>query len=184
MEYAIRECTINDLPLLRNISYQTYDDTFRDMNTVSSMIAYLEQAFDIHKLRGELSNSNSVFYFLYSGEELAGYLKLNEYQVQTDINDPGSLEVERIYIIKKFQGQGLGSVLMNKAIETAILRDKHYIWLGVWEKNQKALSFYTGKGFYKMGTHSFFMGEEEQTDYIMRKDLKKQAEISRPLFLS
>lgn len=176
MEYVIRECTINDLPLLRNISYQTYDDTFRDMNSASSMIAYLEQAFDIRKLRGELTNSHSEFYFLYLGEELAGYLKLNEYQVQTDINDPESLEVERIYIIKKFQGQGLGSVLVNKAIEIAALRGKQYIWLGVWEKNKKAISFYTGKGFYKMGTHSFFMGEEEQTDYIMRKDLNQQTE--------
>lgn len=177
MEYAIRECTMEDLPLLRNISYQTYDDTFREMNTVSSMIAYLEQAFDIHKLRGELSNSNSLFYFLHKEDEAAGYLKLNEYKVQTDINDPNSLEVERIYILKKFQGQGLGSILLNKAVEIASLRDKHYIWLGVWEKNNRAISFYKKKGFYKMGTHSFFMGDEEQTDYIMRKDLKEPVKL-------
>ncbi|QHQ60357.1 GNAT family N-acetyltransferase [Anaerocolumna sedimenticola] len=175
MEYSIRECTKDDLPVLREISYQTYDDTFRDKNSSSSMNAYLEQAFDTRKLRKELSNSYSVFYFLYIGEELAGYLKLNDYKVQTDINDPQSLEIERIYIKKKFHGRGFGKLLLKKSIEVAANKSKSYIWLGVWEKNDNALSFYQKNGFYKMGEHSFFMGQEEQTDYLMRKDLTTEA---------
>lgn len=176
MKYSIRQCTMEDLPVLRNLSYETYDDTFRNMNSASSMIAYLEQAFNIHKMRNELSNCNSTFYFLYVNEKLAGYLKINEYKVQTDINDPQSLEVERIYVTEKYQGQGFGSVLLNKAEDIAKKRNKLYIWLGVWEENKKAISFYINKGFYKMGTHSFFMGEAEQTDYIMRKDLTEQTD--------
>ena len=171
MEHLIRECTQNDLLMLHEISYQTYDDTFRDKNTHSSMKAYLEQAFDIKKLRKELSNSNSIFYFLYIKEELAGYLKLNDYKVQTDINDQQSLEIERIYIKREFQGLGFGKLLLNKSIEVAKILNKSYLWLGVWEKNETALSFYLRNGFYKMGEHSFFMGLEEQTDYLMRKDL-------------
>ncbi|WMJ85326.1 GNAT family N-acetyltransferase [Anaerocolumna sp. MB42-C2] len=171
MEYLIRECTQNDLPILREISYQTYDDAFRDKNTDSSMKAYLEQAFDIKKLRKELLNSNSIFYLLFIMEELAGYLKLNDYKVQTDINDQQSLEIERIYIKREYQGLGFGKLLLQKSTLVARNRNKSYLWLGVWEKNETALSFYIRNGFYKMGEHSFFMGPEEQTDYLMRKDL-------------
>ena len=141
------------------------------MNTPSNMRAYLEKAFDISKLRDELSNSGSLFYFLYAYEELAGYIKLNEYTAQTDIHDPQSIEIERIYVTKEFQGKGLGGILLNKAIDIANTRKKSYIWLGVWEKNDKALLFYKRNGFYFIDKHSFFMGEEEQTDFILRKDL-------------
>lgn len=135
------------------------------------MKAYLEHAYDIGKLRDELSNSSSNFYFLYTDEELSGYLKLNEYKAQTDIYDAKSLEIERIYVTKEFQGKGLGSILMNKAIDIANIRKKSYIWLGVWEKNDKAILFYKKNGFFVIGNHSFFMGEEEQTDFVMRKNL-------------
>ena len=141
------------------------------MNKPSNMKTYLEQDFDINKLLDELSNSSSLFYFLYIDEELAGYLKLNEYEVQTDLNDPHSIEIERIYVTKEFQGRGLGRILLNKAIDIAIIRKKSYIWLGVWERNDKAISFYKKNRFYVIGNHPFFMGEEEQTDFIMRKDL-------------
>lgn len=150
---------------------KTYSETFRNMNTLFNMKTYLEQAFEINKLRDELSNSSSLFYFLYVDEELAGYLKLNEYEAQTDLNDPQSIEIERIYVTKEFQGKGLGRILLNKAIDTANIRKKSYIWLGVRERNDKAISFYKKNGFYVIGNHPFFMGEEEQTDFIMRKDL-------------
>jgi diamine N-acetyltransferase len=171
MKLIFRECVIDDLVTLRELSCKTYSDTFEHMNTPSNMKAYLEQAYDIGKLRGELSNINSTFYFLYNDEKLSGYLKLNEHKAQTDIYDPQSLEIERIYVTKEFQGRGLGSVLMNKAIDIANIQEKSYIWLGVWEKNDKAILFYKKNGFYVIGKHSFFMGEEEQTDFIMRKDL-------------
>lgn len=171
MNFTFKECTMGDLPTLRKFSYKTYNDTFAHMNTPSNMEAYLNQAFDIDKLRKELSNDNSFFYFLYTDEELAGYLKLNECGAQTDIHDPQSLEIERIYVAKEFQGKGLGSILMDKAIDVATARKKTYVWLGVWEKNDKAVLFYKKNGFYVTGKHSFFMGGDEQTDFIMRKDL-------------
>ena len=171
MKLTIRECTIDDILILREFSYKTYNDTFSYMNTPSNMKVYLKQAFDISKLRDELSNRSSLFYFLYVGEELAGYLKLNEYSAQTDINDPQSIEIERIYVAKEFHAKGLGSILLNKATDIAGIRKKLYIWLGVWERNEKALLFYKRNGFYWINKHSFFMGKDEQTDFIMRKDL-------------
>lgn len=162
---------MDDLVTLQEFSCKTYSDTFGHMNTPSNMKDYLEQAYDIDKLRDELSNSYSTFYFLYTDEKLTGYLKLNEYKAQTDIYDLQSLEIERIYVIKEFQGKGLGSAIIKKAIDTANIRKKSYVWLGVWERNHKAITFYKKNGFYVIGKHSFFMGKEEQIDFIMRKDL-------------
>jgi diamine N-acetyltransferase len=83
-----------------------------------------------------------------------------------------SLEIERIYIINKFQKHGLGKYLLNKAMEIALERNKKKIWLGVWEKNESAITFYKKMGFVQTGAHSFYMGDEEQIDFIMTKSLK------------
>ncbi len=171
MGLLIRQCTLEDIYVLRDFSYRTYFETFSHMNTHSDMQAYLDEAFELERQRSELLNENSSFYFLYSDDVLAGYLKLNEAPAQTDIKDKQSLEIQRIYVSKEFQGKGLGGCLLNKAISTAVLQNKKYVWLGVWEKNEKALRFYKKNGFYRIGAHSFFMGNDEQTDYIMRKDL-------------
>jgi len=81
------------------------------------------------------------------------------------------LEIERIYVAKEFQGEGLGNVLMNKAIGIASTRKKLYAWIRVWAKNDRAILFYKKNGSYEVGTHSFFMGEEEETDFVMHKNL-------------
>ena len=157
--------------MLCDISRKTYFETFAHMNTLEDMEAYLNKAYDMNKIRAELMDVNSSFFFLYFYDKLAGYLKLNEAPAQTDINDEQSLEIERIYVSKEFQGEGLGRYLMDTAISIATQQKKQYVWLGVWEKNEKALLFYKKNGFYEIDTHSFFMGDDEQTDYIMRKDL-------------
>ena len=172
MNLHFKKCTVNDFDTLRNISYLTFHDTFSESNTSSNLNAYMDKAFQIDKLKTELSNPHSTFYFLYTENEIAGYLKLNEWEAQTDINDLKSIEVERIYLLKDFQGKGLGKALMDNAVEVAKGFNKDYIWLGVWEKNEKAIAFYKRNGFYIIDQHSFFMGDEEQTDYLMRKDLK------------
>lgn len=135
------------------------------------MKIYLGQAFNKNKLKKEIFDKYSFFYFLYKDDSLAGYLKINEYDSQSDIKDTNSMEIERIYIVKEFQGKGLGSILIEKAEDEAIKKKKNFLWLGVWGKNPRAIKFYESKGFYKIGTHSFILGDEEQRDYIMRKEL-------------
>ncbi|HJV16018.1 MAG TPA: GNAT family N-acetyltransferase, partial [Bacillales bacterium] len=113
----------------------------------------------------------SQFFFVYFNYEIAGYLKINTSDVQSEKMGDESLEIERIYIRNKFQKQGLGKYLFNKAIEIAIEQKKAKIWLGVWEKNENAIAFYKRLGFVQTGAHSFYMGDEEQIDFIMTKTL-------------
>lgn len=171
MNLRLERCTVEDADTLRDLSIVTYHETFAHKNTAENMDAYLRTAYDIRQLRSELANANSEFYFLYADEKLAGYMKLNEAPSQSDINDPDSLEVQRIYVCGGFQGMGLGRFLLTTALETAMDRHKKYVWLGAWEHNEKALRFYDKMGFRPVGTHPFYMGNDRQTDYIMRRDL-------------
>jgi len=167
----IKKCTLESLGLLQEISIETFNETYKNQNSPENMNAYLEKAFNTKQLVEELSNRSSEFYFIYSNEELAGYLKLNINNAQSETVGNNSLEIERIYIRKKFQKQGLGKYLINKAIEIAIERKKEKIWLGVWEKNENAVLFYKKMEFVQTGTHIFNMGNEEHLDFIMCKTL-------------
>ncbi|MER1990232.1 MAG: GNAT family N-acetyltransferase [Solibacillus isronensis] len=171
MNIQLKQCTIENLEALQTISRDTFYETFHEQNSEESMTAYLKTAFSAKKLTAELEHKHSLFKLLYVNEELAGYLKVNIDEAQSEQLGPDALEVERIYILSRFQKLGLGKVLINEAIKLANEMNKNKIWLGVWEKNMNAIAFYEKAGFEKTGSHSFFMGEEEQIDFIMTKHL-------------
>lgn len=171
MAVKIKKCNRKDLPILQELSIETFNDTFKDQNSPENMKAYLEKAFHSKQLEKELSNAYSQFFFIFFNSEVAGYLKVNTDDAQSEEMDEDSLEIERIYIKNNFQKNGLGKYLLNKASEIALEHNKQKIWLGVWEKNENAIAFYKKMGFVQTGTHSFYMGDEEQTDLIMTKTL-------------
>jgi len=171
MVINIKKCTIEDLCILQEISYETFNETFKQQNSPENMKAYLERAFNLKQLEKELSNTSSEFFFVYFNDEVTGYLKVNINDAQSEEMSDESLEIERIYIKNKFQKHGLGKYLLNKAMEIAMKYHKKKVWLGVWEKNENAIAFYKKMGFVRTGSHSFYMGDEEQMDFIMTKTL-------------
>ncbi|QTB25076.1 GNAT family N-acetyltransferase [Lysinibacillus sphaericus] len=171
MSIKLSKCSIGDLKKLQEVSIETFNDTFKDHNSPENMTAYLEKAFTECQLEKELSNKASEFYFIYNNDVIAGYLKVNVNDAQSEPMGDETLEIERIYIRQPFQGRGLGKYLINKAVELAEAQNKSSIWLGVWDKNDNAIGFYKNIGFVQTGAHSFYMGEEEQIDVIMTKIL-------------
>ncbi|ARM72464.1 protease synthase and sporulation negative regulatory protein PAI 1 [Listeria monocytogenes] len=167
----IRLCIKSDLQPLLEISYKTFDETFRAQNKPENMDAYLKTNFTVKKLRNELENPYSYFYFIYHQEAIAGYLKLNIGDAQTEEITGNTIEIERIYVLKSFQKKGLGNDLFNQALEIAREVNAEKIWLGVWEKNKNAIQFYEKMGFTPNGKHDFYMGDDCQTDLIMIKNL-------------
>ncbi|OLO39403.1 GNAT family N-acetyltransferase [Alkalihalophilus pseudofirmus] len=171
MTITIKKCKFEDLRKLQEISCETFNDTFKDQNSPENMKAYLERAFNIKQLEKELSNSSSEFFFVYLNNEVAGYFKVNTNDAQSEPMGEETLEIERIYIKNNFQKHGLGKYLLNKAMEIAMEQSKKKVWLGVWENNENAIAFYKKMGFVQTGSHSFYMGDEEQMDFIMTKTL-------------
>lgn len=164
----IEKIDIEDLKMLKEISIETFRDTFESQNDPEDFREYLKNSFNDDKLKNELANKYSEFYFIYKDDKVAGYLKLNLDSAQTEVFDD-ALEVERIYIRKEFHRQGLGKILIQKAIERSLELNKKLIWLGVWEHNIKALEFYKKLDFFVDGEHSFIIGDDVQIDLIMKR---------------
>ena len=167
---SIHPVSSSDLKILVDLSRKFFFDSFNHMNTPDNMKEYMDRAFNPDQLLSELRNSMSEFYFITVDNDIAGYLKLNKDTAQSDIRDETSLEIERIYVDQAFQGKGLGAVLMTKAVERAKDLNLQYIWLGVWEKNTDAKRFYERHGFVEFGSHEFKMGDDVQTDILMRRE--------------
>ena len=164
----IRKINIDDLETLRNLSIQTFKETFEEVNTEEDMQKYLDENLSIEKLKTELENPNSEFYFAENNNEILGYLKLNFKDAQTEKLEENHFEIERIYVLKAFLGQKIGQILFDKAIEIGREKNLEYVWLGVWEENHRAIRFYEKNGFEIFGKHDFVLGEDVQTDLLMK----------------
>ena len=171
LSIEIKKVTITDIDTLLTLSRKTFFDAFLYTNNLVDMEAYASTAFTLQKFEKELSNADSEFYFALIEGNITGYIKLNYNTAQTELQDSAALEIERIYVLNEYQGQQIGKQLINFAIDTAISQNISYVWLGVWEHNTKAISFYKSKGFEQFGTHPFMLGNDEQTDILMKKEL-------------
>ena len=167
----IKKITLADIDQLQNIGRQTFFETFSSANTKENMDKYLDEEFSVSKLTAELSDKNSEFYFATFNNKVIGYLKLNFGQSQTELKDDKALEIERIYVLKEFQGKAVGQMLYKKVIQIARQTKTDYVWLGVWEKNQRAINFYKKNGFVDFDKHIFKLGNDEQTDIMMKLNL-------------
>jgi len=167
----LKKCTLEDLERLQKISIELFTDTFKDQNTEEDLKNYLEKAYNSAQLKKELTNKNSTFFFLLDDGEIVGYLKLNVEDAQTEEITDHAVEIERIYIRNNRKRKGYGTILIEKAEQFAQVENKKLIWLGVWEENFDAIAFYKNKGFVQTSSHSFFMGDDEQTDLIMTKKI-------------
>lgn len=167
-DIEITKVKLADIDDLQVIGRQTFFETFADHNTADDMQKYLDNNLSIDKLKNELADKNSEFYFATLDDKVIGYLKINFGQAQTELKDKSSLEIERIYVLKDFHGKKVGQVLYDKAIDIAKQTKADYVWLGVWEKNPRAINFYKKNGFVEFDKHIFKLGDDEQTDIMMR----------------
>lgn len=168
---SLQKVSILDLTSLVTISRATFIETFASVNSEENLAAYLKENINEVKLSEELNNMNSYFYFAFSDEAIVGYLKLNVEDAQTEKHPEEALEIERIYVLEEYHGKQIGKFLLNHAINTAKNLNKKYIWLGVWEKNQKAIQFYERNNFNQFSKHVFMLGDDAQTDYLFRLNL-------------
>lgn len=164
----IEKVTIAAIERLQIIGKQTFLETFLEHNSEQDMDNYLSNSFSADKLKMEIENPNSEFYFATLNDEVIGYLKLNSEDAQTELKDNNALEIERIYVSKRFLGKKVGQILYEKALLIAKQKNVGYIWLGVWEENHRALAFYTKNGFKAFDKHIFQLGNDIQTDIMMK----------------
>lgn len=164
-------CTPADLEGLRSLSISTFRDAFESQNDPDDFKYYLEKAFSQEQLLKELEHPEMQFYFAWSGNRLAGYCKLNSGGAQTELQEPEGLEIERIYVDAAFQGKGVGALMIQEIEAMARKEGKRYLWLGVWQQNPGAIRFYERHGFEIFGEHPYYIGNDRQMDWLMKRQL-------------
>lgn len=170
-DISIKEATIADAALIADLSRHTFYDSFAADNIAGNMDKFMNEQFTREKLMEEVGAAGNIFLLAFVEEEVVGYARMRETTNPLLIEDGPAIEIARIYAVQKSIGKGVGSALMQRCIAIARQKNARVIWLGVWAKNQRAISFYTKWGFDKFSDHVFMLGDDAQTDWLMKKVL-------------
>lgn len=166
---TIRIGTKEDAESIAVISRQTFIETFAGQNSKEDMAKFLDEQFTTEALMEEVGAPENMFFLTFVNKTLAGYVRLRQGVKPAGLESCNAIEIARIYVLQSMIGQGVGKALMEKSIDVARQQGKEIIWLGVWEKNSRAIQFYTGWGFQKFGEHDFILGNDVQQDWLMKK---------------
>ena len=167
MTATIRQCTSDVAGLICSLGMTTFRDTFAADNSQENMEDYLLHSFSSELIKSQLSESESVLLLASVDCTPAAYMQLSTGKAQTEQFGDTSIEIERLYVLSDFKRHGLGTLLVNQAFERARNQRLSKIWLGVWEHNEPAQRFYQAMGFKRTGEHTFTLGADIQTDWIM-----------------
>ena len=171
-DIAITRAGLDQLETIQDLAMTTFRETFGHDNTEEQLQEFFDEAYTLEVLGQELKADDSETYLVSVDGEIAGFLKVNWGESQTEKELDDSFEVQRIYGLPRFQGQGLGKRLFTFALERANELGFTWAWLGVWEHNTKAQALYKKYGFEKFSEHQFAVGDKVDTDWLMRKYLK------------
>lgn len=168
---TIRELTQDDIPELRDIAIKIFRDTFTQLNTPENLEAFLKRDYNTDSFRKEFAEPGSGYYFISANDQTAGYLRLRKNKEVEHLLGTNTIEIHRLYVDPAWHGKKVGDQLMQFALEIARQGKYEWIWLGVWEHNPRAQRFYEKWGFERFSEHDFYMGDEKQTDWLLRKKL-------------
>lgn len=167
----IRKAGAADASLIAAISRETFYDTFAVYNTKADMDKFMAEQFSSELLMQQVIEPGNIFYIAFENNNPAGYVFLKDgSDAATGAVHP--VEISRLYARASFIGKGVGRALMQAAIQHASTHHNDVIWLGVWEKNQRAIDFYTAFGFSKFAEHDFILGDDVQRDWLMKRSMR------------
>lgn len=175
-EISIRTAGGDDAGLLAELGRQTFYDAFAAQNNPEDLAAYLQKAYGFRQQLEELTDARTTFLIAHINKEPVGYAKLFRGEAPACLSTQSPpIEIARFYSAKKYIGRGVGPTLMQACLDEAYRGGFQTVWLGVWEKNPRAITFYSKWGFETVGSHIFVVGNDPQTDLLMAKDMTKSS---------
>jgi ribosomal protein S18 acetylase RimI-like enzyme len=179
-----------EAPLIADISRRTFYDTFAPYNTAENMEQFLGVQFTRQQLIAEVGAPRNTFLLAWLEEDArasdtrspssvrevaavpAGYARLYDgHELPRDLAGTSAIEISRIYCEQEMIGKGIGKALMEACLNVGRQKGKEWIWLCVWEHNQRAIRFYEKIGFERFGQCVFLLGQDVQNDLCMKKRL-------------
>ena len=173
---TIRRATRDDVKLLSELGARTFRDTFAQENTDENMSAYVASAFNERQQTTELTDPASTFLLAEVDDVVAGYAKLHSGEPAEGVRGAKPIELVRLYAAQEWIGHGVGQALMRACLDEARSVGCETIWLGVWERNQRAQNFYEKWGFRAVGEHVFQLGSDPQRDILMERPINRNIE--------
>lgn len=167
----IRCAAFADAEPLAALAARTFREAFAAENVAEDIEAYVRESFSPERLRGELASAENLFLLAFFPGEAApvGYAKIRAGTRDPSVNGPDPVELERLYVQQSAIGGGIGAALMRACLDVAGNGGYRTLWLGVWERNARAIAFYERWGFKAVGAHVFRLGSDDQTDLIMER---------------
>jgi GNAT superfamily N-acetyltransferase len=171
----IKRATPEDAQLISDLSTGTFIETYRGSCTDDDVTEFLNKYFNEKSIGRELNNRNDFYYIVFADGAPAGYMRLMEDYTGYPLREKyKALQLKRIYLLKEYHSQKIGSALMSFALQLAADNAYDLVWLGVWEGNPKAKRFYERWGFTDINQpYSFYVGNTVHTDRWMTKSIEK-----------
>jgi ribosomal protein S18 acetylase RimI-like enzyme len=171
---SLRHAAPADLAALTELSRRTFIDTYAQHNRPEHLDHYLRQSLTVAQWQAELSTPGAVVLLAEVEGALAAYAEVRQGFVPGCVRTPVPVELARIYVAREYQGGGVGGALMAAALDEAARKGGTGLWLGVWQKNERAIAFYRRWRFETVGTQFFPMGPDLQEDWVMVRELRPE----------
>lgn len=165
--FTIRRAAVSDAAALAELAARTFTETFAAENSPEDLDAHLRSAYGVAHQTAELEDRDVITLPAFQGEELAGFAQVRRTSAPSCVVAEQPIELHRFYLARSAQGTGLATPLMLAARASAQELGGRHMWLGVWERNPRAIAFYAKTGFVAAGSHVFMVGSDPQTDLVL-----------------
>ena len=173
MSVIIRAAVATDATALAELAARTFRETFAADNRPEDMAVHIAHAYGASQQQRELVDPNIATLLVEIDGELAGYAQLRSGVAPECVTGEAPVELWRFYIAQPWHGRGVAQALMRRVESEAYRRGGRTLWLGVWERNDRAKAFYHKNGFMDVGSHVFMVGTDAQTDRILIRPLPR-----------
>jgi len=163
----IRRGTPADAPALAVFAPRTFAEAFGPDNRPEDLRAHLEASFGVEQQLRELCDPRLVTLLAHQGDALLGFAQVRPIAPPAGLHLEHPVELQRFYVDRPAHGTGVAQLLMRAAREAAVQFGGRHLWLGVWERNARAIAFYAKAGFVDVGSKDFFVGSDRQTDRVL-----------------
>lgn len=171
MSIMIRIGAATDAAALAELAARTFRETFVADNRPEDMALHIANAYGTSQQHTELVDPNIATLLVEIDDQLAGYAQLRSGVPPNCVTGEKPIELWRFYIAQPWHGRGVAQTLMQRVESEAYERGARTLWLGVWERNERAKAFYHKNGFVDVGSHEFMVGTDAQTDRIFVRPL-------------
>ena len=168
---TIRRAVLSDAPVLADLARSTFYDTFASTNDANDMALHLQRAYGVAQQSAELSDPGITSLLVERDGAAVAYAQIRDHHVPECVKDPAAVELWRFYVHRDWHGKGVAQALMDRVKAEARQSGARTLWLGVWERNDRARAFYAKCGFVDVGEHVFLFGTDPQTDRVMATTL-------------